>query len=199
MRDDFMWNGKLPVQDSEQWLFTLIRINETMVSVSVSDGNNYWYGQGDENSIATAVKVSKNRLEIIADTLQQSPQDTSMVLTKGGAGTKDTFYLKVLRLVYSDLPMAIVCIELKSQVSAVEFLETVWDVLTMYRCRNEELENRVRREEAVNEELQRVLDWTREEKNSIEKKLLYKFMLLLNEKKRKIQWLTTATQEEMSP
>jgi hypothetical protein len=41
-----MWNGKLPVQDSEQWLFTLIRINETMVSVSVSDGNNYWYGQG---------------------------------------------------------------------------------------------------------------------------------------------------------
>jgi hypothetical protein len=51
----------------------------------------------------------------------------------------------------------------------------------------------------VNEELQRVLDWTREEKNSIEKKLLYKFMLLLNEKKRKIQWLTTATQEEMSP
>ncbi|GJQ13710.1 hypothetical protein GpartN1_g5501.t1 [Galdieria partita] len=190
---DLTWNGKLEIQGSapteQQALFALIRITQATLSVSVSDGCRVWFGQGDESVISTAVKVTKSRLEILADTLKQPSQDTTIVLTSGGKDeTQDSIYLKVMRVVLSGLSLPIVSMELSSR-SMDTFLENIWDVLTMLRCKNEELESVVRREETVNQELQRALELTREEKNRIEERLLKKFMLLLNEKKRKIEQL----------
>ncbi|GJD06712.1 Probable serine racemase [Galdieria sulphuraria] len=174
---DWTWSGKLNVQGSalsEQPLLTLVRMTQVTISVSVSDGSRFWFGQGDESTMGTSVKVSKSRIEILADALKQPSDDTTVVvLTSEDNGPQDSIYLKVMRVVLSDLPLPIISLELKSQ-AAGTFLENIWDVLTMLRCKNEELERVVKREETVNQELQRALHLTREEKNRMEEKMLKK-------------------------
>jgi hypothetical protein len=145
---------------------------------------------GNETSIATNIKVSKRRLEILADTLKEQSDDTKVVLVceMNNEETESPIYLKVMKVVFSGLPLFVVSMELKSQTGAL-FLENVWNVLTLLLRNNEELENDVRHKEAVNQELQQVLEITREGKKAIEETLLKKFMLLLNEKKQKIEQL----------
>lgn len=132
--------------------------------------------------------MSKSRLEIVADTLKQPSEEMTVLLTAGDKETTNVLYFKVMRVVLSGLPLPVVSVELCRQ-AGTSFLENIWDTLSRLRTKMEEQESRIRRQETINQELQRVLELTREEKDKIEKRLLTKFMRLLNEKKRKIQQL----------